>query len=39
MLKQKPLAAAVAMALGLAALPALAQNGATSAPMLCRPSR
>jgi iron complex outermembrane receptor protein len=29
MLKQKPLAAAVAMALGLAALPALAQNGAT----------
>ncbi|MFC5547644.1 TonB-dependent receptor [Massilia aerilata] len=29
MLKQKPLAAAVAVALGLAALPALAQNGAT----------
>jgi iron complex outermembrane receptor protein len=29
MLNQKPLAAAVAMALGLATLPALAQNGAT----------
>jgi iron complex outermembrane receptor protein len=29
MLKQKPLAAAVSMALGLAAMPVLAQNGAT----------